>query len=51
MSIFYILDFDEDIIDIREQIPLLDPDDIHDLTRIVKMAEDKEIYPMLPFGV
>lgn len=49
LAVFYILDFDEDIIDIREQIPLLDPDDIHDLTRIVKMAEDIGIkYPRDP---
>lgn len=46
---FYILDFDDNVIDIREQYPLLDPDDPHDLCRIVEMAEDVGIrYPRDP---
>ena len=32
LAFFYILDFDDDVIDIREQYPLLDPEDPHDLS-------------------
>lgn len=39
LAFFYILDFDDDVIDIREQYPLLDPEDPHDLSRIVEMME------------
>ena len=46
LAFFYILDFDDDVIDIREQFPLLDPDDPHDLCRIVDLAEKAGIrYP------
>ena len=39
LAFFYILDFDDNVIDIREQYPLLDPDDPHDLSGIVEMME------------
>ena len=49
LAFFYILDFDDDVIDIREQYPLLDPEDLHDLSRIVEMAESFGIkYPRDP---
>ena len=49
LAFFYILDFDSDVIDIREQFPLLDPEDPHDLSGIVEMMEDFGIkYPRDP---
>lgn len=49
LAFFYILDFDDNVIDIREQYPLLDPEDPHDLCRIVEMMEDVGIkYPRDP---
>ena len=39
LAFFYILDFDDDVIDIREQYPLLDPEDPHDLSGVVEMME------------
>jgi hypothetical protein len=49
LAFFYILDFDDDVIDIREQYPLLDPEDPHDLCGIVEMMEDVGIkYPRDP---
>ena len=49
LAFFYILDFDENIIDIREQFPLLCWDDPHDLNPIVSLAERHGIkYPRDP---
>ena len=49
LAFFYILDFDDDVIDIREQYPLLDPEDPHDLSGIVEMMEGYGIkYPRDP---
>lgn len=49
LAFFYILDFDDNVIDIREQYPLLDPEDPHDLCGIVEMMEDVGIkYPRDP---
>lgn len=49
LAFFYILDFDDNVTDIREQFPLLDPDDPHDICRIVELAEDVGIrYPRDP---
>lgn len=39
LAFFYILDFDDNVVDIQEQYPLLDPTDPHDLTGIVEMME------------
>ena len=49
LAFFYILDFDDTVIDIREQFPLLNPDDPHDLSGIVEMMEGFGIkYPRDP---
>ena len=49
LAFFYILDFDDDVIDIREQYPMLDPEDPHDISRIVDLAENAGIrYPRDP---
>lgn len=49
LAFFYILDFDDNVIDIREQYPLLDPEDPHDLSGIVEMMEGFGIkYPRDP---
>ena len=49
LAFFYILDFDDTVVDIREQFPLLDPDNPHDLSGIVEMMEDFGIkYPRDP---
>jgi len=50
-AFFYILDFDDDVIDIREQYPLLDPEDPHDLSGIIEQMEDAGIkYPRDPIS-
>ena len=49
LAFFYILDFDAEVKDIREQYPLLDPEDPHDLCRVIEMMEDAGIkYPRDP---
>ena len=46
LAFFYILDFDDNVIDIREQYPLLNPEDPYDLEWPVRLAEDAGIrYP------
>lgn len=49
LNFFYLLDYDDDVTDIREQYPLLDPGNLSDLTSIVKIAETMGIkYPRDP---
>lgn len=49
LAFFYLKDFDDEVTDIREQYPLLDPSNLHDLTGIVKMADAMGIkYPRDP---